>query len=115
MDFLYGETVTRLRAPLISDPYSEEATEPDWANATELDIDHCAVAAGGSTEPVITAREAVDSDFDVYLPADADVTAEDRLRVRGLVCDLAGRPFRWSSPFSGWTPGLVAQARIREG
>lgn len=113
--FPHGETVTRLRATLIEDPYSDEDTEADWEFPSELDIEHCAVAAGGSTEPVITAREAVDSDFDVFLPVDADVTAQDRLIVRGLVCDVAGRPFTWSSPFTGWTPGTVAQCKIREG
>lgn len=115
MDFAYGETVIRLRALLVTDPYSGESTTRDWSAATELDIDHCGVAAGGSTEPVITAREAVDSDFDVFLPAGVDVTAQDRLRVRGIECEIAGRPFEWSSPFTGWTPGVVAQCKIREG
>ncbi len=113
--FAFGETVTRLRATPIEDPYSDDETELDWEFPSELDIDHCAVAAGGSTEPVVTAREAVDSDFDVYMPAGVDVTAQDRLRIRGLVCEVAGRPFTWSSPFTGWTPGLVVQAKIREG
>jgi hypothetical protein len=115
MDFPHGETVTRLRAEAIEDPYSGEDTEPDWEFPAELDIAGCAVAPGGSSEPLLEARNAVDSDFDVFMPAGTDVTAADRLRIRGLVCEVAGRPFDWSSPFTGWQPGLVVQAKIREG
>lgn len=113
--FAHGETVTRLRAPLVTDPYSDDTTERDWDNATELDINGCGVADGGSTEPLQDARNAADSDFDVFMPTGTDVAATDRLRIRGLVCDVAGRPFDWRSPFTGWEPGLVVQAKIREG
>ncbi len=113
--FPHGETVTRLRAATTVDPYSQESSA-DWSQPpAELDFPGCAVAASGSSEPLQTAREAVDSDFDVFMPADADVTPQDRLVVRGLVCEVVGRPFVWSSPFTGWTPGLVVQASIREG
>ena len=64
MTFAYGETVTRLRATAANDPYSGEATGSDWSTPDELDIDGCGVAAGGSTEPLLAARNAVDSDFD---------------------------------------------------
>lgn len=115
MVFAHGETVTRLRATKILDPYSQEESDPDWDFPAELDIPNCGVAGSGSTEPLIDARNAVDSDFDVFMPAGTDVTAEDRLRIRGLVCDVAGRPFDWRSPFTGWAPGVVVQAKIREG
>lgn len=113
--FPNGETVTRLRATVVTDPYSTEPTAEDWSNPTELDIVGCGVALSGTTEPLQTARQAVDSDFDVFMPAGTDVTAQDRLLIRGLVCEVAGRPFDWRSPFTGWQPGLVVQAKIREG
>lgn len=113
--FAHGETVTRLRAATVTDPYSTEATAEDWDNPTSLDIDGCAVAVSGSSEPLENARNPVDSDFDVFMPAGTDVTATDRLRVRGLICNVAGRPFAWKSPYTGWAPGLVVQAKIREG
>ena len=94
---------------------TEQETEPDWEFPSELDIPGCGVASTGSTEPLDVARNAVDSDFDVFMPAGSDVTAQDRLRIRGLVCDVAGRPFAWQSPFTGWAPGVVVQAKVREG
>lgn len=115
MTFAHGETVTRLRAPLVTDPYSSDATERDWSNAAELNIPNCGVAASGSVEPLEAARQAVDSDFDLYLPTGTDVTAQDRLRVRGLVCEVVGRPFAWQSPLTGWQPGVVAHCKVREG
>lgn len=115
MDLPYGETVTRQRATAVTDPYSTESTGLDWTTPAEEDIDNCGVADGGSLEPVEAARNAVDSDFDVILPAGSDVTAQDRLVIRGLVCEVAGRPFDWVSPFSGWAPGMIARAKIRKG
>lgn len=115
MDFAYGETVTRLRATPVSDPYSAEANEYDWTDPAELDIDGCGVALSGTVEPLVNVRNPVDSDFDIFLPVGSDVRSSDRLVVRGLKCEVAGLPFTWISPFTGWTPGVVAQAKIREG
>jgi hypothetical protein len=112
--FAHGETVTRLRAKTVTDPYSGEATTEDWTNPDSLDIYDCGVADGGSLEPLETARNAVDSDFDVIVPPGSDVTAQDRLVVRGLVCQVAGRPFDWTNPFTGWQPGMIVRAKIRE-
>lgn len=115
MDFPYGETVTRLRRGLVSDPYSGEDTLADWATATSVDIELCAVVPGGSIEPSQDAREAVATDFIVYAPTTSDVVAQDRLVVRGLTCDIVGRPADWRSPFVDWWPGLEIKASIVEG
>lgn len=115
MGFPHGETVTRQRATAVVDPYSGESTELDWSTPDTLAIDGCAVASGGSLEPVEAARNAVDSDFDVLAPFGSDVRSTDRLVIRGLVCEVVGRPFDWASPFSGWQAGMVIQAKIREG
>ncbi len=115
MDFAYGETVTRQRGTATVDPYSNESTGTSWAAPDELDIDGCGVADGGSLEPLENARNAVDSDFDVIMPPGSDVLATDRLVVRGLVCEVAGRPFDWHHPMTGWEPGMVVRAKIREG
>lgn len=113
--FGYGETVTVQTAGPNPDAYSDTTTYDDWDNPTNVDVEDVAVADGGSTEPLEVASDAVDSDFDLYFPADATVTAENRVVVRGLVCDVAGRPFLWRNPFTGWTPGLVVKVKIREG
>lgn len=113
--FAFGETVTVQTPGTVTDPYSGESA-PSWnVPPTETTVEHVAVADGGSTEPTQDARDAVDSDFDLIFPPDAVVTAQDRVVVRGLVCDVAARPFLWSSPFTGWTPGLVVKVKIREG
>lgn len=113
--FAHGESVTVLSAGLDEDPYSGEFT-PSWEWApTETVVSGVAVALGGSLEPLEAGRSAVDSDFDLFFPPDAVVTSDNRVVVRGLECDVAGRPFLWRSPFTGWTPGLVVQVKIREG
>jgi hypothetical protein len=115
MDFPYGETVTRLRATTVTDPYSGEETSIDWGDPDGLAIDGCAVADGGSLEPLQDARNAVESDFDVLAPFGSDVLATDRLVVRGLTCEVQGRPFDWHHPMTGWEPGMVVKAKIVEG
>jgi hypothetical protein len=87
----------------------------DWSPPTSLAIPGCAVADGGSLEPLQDARNAVDSDFDVLAPYGSDVLAGDRVVIRGLTCEVVGRPFDWRSPFTGWEPGTVVRATIREG
>jgi len=115
MDFPFGEAVTRQRGVATTDPYSGEATGTDWSTPTTLVIPRCAVADGGSLEPLQDARNAVESDFDVILPYGSDVTAADRLVVRGLVCEIQGRPFDWLNPFTGWEAGMVARCKVVEG
>ena len=119
MIFAHAETVIRLRAPLATDSYAvvdgaPVATERDWDNATELLFD-AAVADSGSVEPLLDGREPVDSDFTLYGPPDNDILPTDRLIIRGLTCNVVGRPFDWRSPFTGWQPGTVIRASIREG
>lgn len=113
--FGYGETVTRRRGTSVADPYSQESTSIDWTDATEVDLPGCAVADGGSLEPTEDARNAVVSDFDVLAPFGTDVTAQDRLIVRGLVCEVVARPFSWRNPYTGWEAGTVIRAKIVEG
>lgn len=112
--FAFGEMVTIQTAGSITDPYSQESTS-DWSAPTSIDVYNVAVADGGSAEPTDDARNAVDSDFDLFFPPTETVTPQNRVIVRGLVCDVVGRPFLWRNPFTGWTPGLVVKAKIREG
>lgn len=104
-----GETVTRLRAGTTTDPYSGEPVA-DWATSTELDITTIVPAEPRpSSEPVQEARNAVTSGFTLYLPSDADVTARDRMRVRGRVYDVLGDPAVWLGA------GVVVQVGATEG
>lgn len=113
--FPHGEQVTILTAGFEEDPYSGDM-EQSWEwTPTETVVEGVGVADGGSLEPLEAGRNAVDSDFDLFFPADTVVTSDNRVVVRGLTCDVAGRPFLWRNPFTGWTPGLVVKVKIREG
>lgn len=111
--FAFPEPVTILSPGTVTDPYSGE-TVADWATSTTRD-DSCAVAPGGSTEPTQVARDAIDSDFDLIFDHDPGVTHADRVVVRGLTCEVDGRPFAFRSPFTGWEPGTLVRVSIWEG
>jgi len=113
--FGHGETFTRLRGQETVDPYSGEASGRSWDEPDRLDIPGCAFNPGGSSEPVQDARSAVISQPEVYAPAGADVTAGDRLEVRGRVYDVDGEPAGWRSPFTGWEPGMVVALKAVAG
>jgi len=104
------ETVTRLRGVPVLDPYSGDVTGLEWPDTPidPLPIEGCLVADGGSLEPLRDARNSVESDFDVIAPTGSDVTAFDRLVIRGLTCQVVGRPFDWAK-------GMTIQAKITEG
>lgn len=113
--FAFGESVTVQSPAGRYDKYADETVFDDWENSTSRTVAGVAVADGGTSEPSEVARNEVDSDFDLFFPAGDTVTAQDRIVVRGLTCDVVGRPFDWRNPFTGWTPGLVVKVKIREG
>lgn len=114
--FPAGETVVRVRGAAVLDPYSNETTAIDWDDAPESDIEGCTVWAGSSDDPVQDQRpDMTVSDYTIAAPASADVVSTDRVRVRGLLCEVVGRPFLWRSPFTGWEPGLIVKANVVTG
>lgn len=107
---LNQEVVTRLRATAAVDPYSGEATDESWDVPSELDLYTLAPAEPRpSSEPVQDARNAVVSGFTLYLPEDSDVTARDRMVVRGVTYDVLGDPAAWLGA------GMVVQVGRVEG
>jgi hypothetical protein len=97
------ETVTRLRAGTTTDEYHN--TLEDWSSPGELDIVTLAPAEPRpSNEPVQDSRNAVVSGWTLYLPEGSDVTALDRMRVRGVVYPVQGDPAAWMGA------GMVVQA-----
>lgn len=106
---MIGEVVTRLRAGSSTDPYSGQPAE-DWAAPAEQEITTLAPAEPRpSSEPVQDARNAVTSGFTLYLPTGSDVTARDRMTVRGVTYDVLGEPADWTGA------GLVVQVGRTEG
>lgn len=104
------ETVTRQRGVATTDPYSGEATGIDWSTPTTLAITTLALAEPRpSQEPVQNARNAVTTGYTLYLPTGSDVTAADRMVVRGETYDVLGEPAEWASA------GIVVQVGNTEG
>lgn len=123
---MIGETVTVQSPGTTTDPYSGDPTTAwtlddgqTWTTepSEPIPVDNVLVGSGGSTEPLEVARNSVDSDFDLIFqpPVTVTPTAQDRIVVRGLTCDVVGRPFRWTWPGSGGDAGLVVRCTIREG
>ena len=97
------ETVTRLRASTTTDEYHNDLE--DWSSPLELDIVTLAPAEPRpSSEPAQDSRNAVVSGWTLYLPEGSDVTAQDRIRVRGQVYPVQGQPADWMGA------GMVVQA-----
>lgn len=113
--FAHGETITRLRATAEVDPYSDEPEYTDWDTPDTLAIPGWGVADQATGEPIQDARNSVVSDFTLFRDEPADVTSKDRVVVRGLTCEVVGRPFEWIHPMTGWRAGFVVKASIVEG
>ena len=111
----HGETITRLRGVPQVDPYSGEATALDWTTPSQLSIPRCAVDDSKTRETNDTNRNAVVTDFVVWPDDQYDVTAADRLIIRGLVCEIVGRPSTPVNPFTGDQPGMELFANVWEG
>lgn len=110
-----GETITRIRAAVVTDPYSDEATALDWNTTTTLVIPRCAVDDSKTRETFDANRTAVVTDFVVWPDGQYDVTAKDRLIIRGLTCEIVGRPSTPRNPFTGDEPGMEIYANVWEG
>lgn len=113
--FSYGETVTRQRANVAIDPYSNEPSAANWATPDEVLIPGVAFDPGSSVEQLDTARNPIDSSPKVYDPSYADVVAGDRLVCRGKTYDVDGDPLVYRHPMTGWSPGQVISLKLREG
>lgn len=109
---MIGETVTRLRATVVADRYGGQ--NKDWSNPSRATINGCALEPRLEGE-VGDGREGVVIGWTVYAPADADVLATDRLRIRSVDHDVDGQPAEWRSPFTGTPRGLEIRTRRVDG
>lgn len=105
MDFWHGETVIVLRGRPVTDAYSRQETGISFDDPIPTTFERCAVGQTSTVERVEAGRTAVVTDLVVVLPYDADVTARDRIKIRGQVHEIVGDPFPVKNPFTGWTPG----------
>lgn len=90
------ETVTRLRGVGSTNGYNDAAI--DWGQTpAELAIAGCSVQPVDGEE-VLDGRDAVVSRWRWFGPYDADVTAKDRIRHRGVVYSVDGSIEKWIDP-----------------
>lgn len=111
MNLPNGETITRLRATAVEDPYSGEATDLDWTDPDELAIPGVAIEPVAASEQVTDGSEQLTIDARLYIPYQADVLPLDRLMVRGAEFTVQGSRLDWRNPYSGDTPGSVLEVR----
>lgn len=115
---MFGQKITRLRAPLVEDDYSTTANTRDWSNATSVTLPGFAIDPGTSSETHTANREQVTTTPTLYfLGAPApDIFATDRVRdASGTEWDVAGNRADWTNPFTGWRAGSVWPLRRVEG
>lgn len=118
MAFPHGQTLTRLRAPLVSDPYSSAATRRDWATATETQIDGFGLDPGGSVvTDTVNRTQITTAPTLIWLGEDVpDIQPEDRMRdSAGRVWRVTGHPSRPIHPWTGWQPGATWPLELGEG
>ena len=104
--FPFGQTVTRIRAALVTDPYTGQATKRDWPGASRVNLTHVQIAPASSTDVQTADGTRVVSAVSLWsLAIDLDVVAQDRIEVAGQVWEVDGDGARWSHPFTGWQAG----------
>ncbi len=95
--------MTVVRPPLI-----DQWGDPVPGSATETDVGGCLFAPGPSEEGGLGTNQVV-TDGHIYGPVGMDIEATDRVRIRGLLYVVVGRPQRWG------TAGVVTAVRLYEG
>ena len=111
---MIGEVVIRIRSGASTgvDRYGNPIPGTD----VETPLDGAAFDPGGSREPLEVGRAQTVTNPKVYFYMNTpDVVSTDRLRVRGLVYQVKGRPAVWSSPFPSAVGGLVVELELAEG
>ena len=104
-----GEAVIVVRGP-----GRDAMGDPVAGTTRRRTVQGCLVALGSSAEAVAAGRDTIVSDYVIYMPPGADVGPTDQLVVRGVTCEVVGRPFPWVG-MSGWEPGIEVRANVGTG
>ncbi len=86
-----GETVTVIRPPTL-----DQFGDPLPGTSVEYPVGGCMFAPGSSDEAGLGTNQVV-TDGAVYGPASMDVQHSDRIRIRGDLYEVIGKPQRWGS------------------
>jgi hypothetical protein len=73
------------------------------------------VFAPGASVEQIQGQDTVTSQPIVYLEATADVRAIDAVVIAGITYEVDGVPNVWTSPWTGWSPGIEVRLRTVSG
>ncbi|MET9950156.1 hypothetical protein ABZ135_01225 [Streptomyces sp. NPDC006339] len=111
----YGETIRILRTG--ASPGRDERGQPLPGPDASFDVEGCVVTPRVETPQVggdqQQARDTVIVGWTVYVPAGTQLHTTDKVRIRGVVCEITGEPGDWGrSPFTG-TRGPVQFAADR--
>lgn len=102
-----SEPVDLLAPTLTPDPYSGGSVE-SWDAPTTTGTLPALVEPVSSTEPDSLDRQAVITGFRLYFDDEAPLSRLDRVRVRGLICNVEGTPALWRMPVTGEPRTVVA-------
>lgn len=92
---LMTRDVTVLRAATSPNRYRNEVA--DWSNATET-VTKGWLAQTSSTEPASAGRDPEVTLWHLYLPADTEIVAADRIVVDDVTYEVIGPPNRARTP-----------------
>lgn len=100
MDFPHGVMVT-----LVSTVTTDDGLGNETIVTTETQWGPCAVAPRYSIETTDARTAPVIVGKTVYGPTVA-IDSDDTLVIDGVTYQVDGLPGEWSSPFTGWDPGM---------
>lgn len=106
--FAHPETVVRLRAAAVTDPYSAKPVKQDWSRADRLTLDGASISSVGQTEADGSQRRNVEVSALLTLDdPDADVLLGDRIVRASQTWEVVETPETDQNPFTGWRPTRV--------
>lgn len=103
---MFGEMVTRLRREQTG---TDRYGDPVYTDVEAPLPEGAAFAPKGSVVSLQVGREMVTTADTLYFTTRPDLTDADRVRVRGLVRTIQGRPQDWRSPWGTDVGGLVVE------
>lgn len=105
MTFPFGRSVSLVRRSKSgTDAYGNDAF------TTTSTVVRGAFAPGGSTEQV-QGQNVLITQPTLYLPAGTDVSSVDAVDIDGDRFEVDGSPNDWTSPFTGWSPGVEVRLK----
>lgn len=101
MTIIFLQTMTRRRAPVVSDPLGNETR--NWSAASDTALEGVSVQPNSQDEEGAAVRSGVVTGWRVQSRpgVDLDVLPSDRIVHDGIVCEVVGEVARWPDPLTG--------------